>query len=204
MKNMESPLKLTNKLHLDALISLLIFFFFLGSIGGYLWEILLYLLKDGHFRNRGFLYGPWLPIYGTGGVMFFLLLGHSCVGISPCHFPRTKPLSPLTVFLSSAALGGTLELLVGWMLDKIWQLRYWDYSEYFLNLNGYICFVSIIGFAIAGSIWIGILTPFLQKLWFHIPLGYRRRINTLLVLLLLVDCTAALIFPNQGRGVTFP
>jgi uncharacterized membrane protein len=201
---MEKNLNFTKKLHSGALISLLIFFFFLGATGGYLWEILLFLVKDGQFCNRGFLYGPWLPVYGTGSVLFFLLLGHSCIGVSPFRFPRSIPMHPIHVFLYSAVLGGSLELLIGWLLDKFWQRRYWDYSGYFLNLNGYICLGSIIGFAVAGSIWICILAPALQKLWFRIPLRYRRGINTLLVLLFLVDCAAALIFPNQGHGVTFP
>ena len=41
-----------------------IYFFFLGSIGGFLWEVAIFLYRDKTFANRGFLYGPWLPVYG--------------------------------------------------------------------------------------------------------------------------------------------
>ena len=43
-----------------------IYFFFLGSIGGFLWEVAIFLYRDNTFAHRGFLYGPWLPVYGIG------------------------------------------------------------------------------------------------------------------------------------------
>ena len=51
-------------------VSLLIHFFFLGSFWGFLWETLIFIAKDNTFRNRGFFYGPWLPVYGIGAVYF--------------------------------------------------------------------------------------------------------------------------------------
>ena len=96
-----------------------IYFFFLGSIGGFLWEVAIFLYRDKTFANRGFLYGPWLPVYGIGAVLFYLLLG--------C---RRKKIHPAGVFFLSAGIGTGLELLIGWFLDIFWNLRYWDYSGY--------------------------------------------------------------------------
>ena len=59
---------LPRKKAVSFLISQMVFFFFLASIGGFLWEVLIFLFQDGIFRNRGFLYGPWLPVYGAGAV----------------------------------------------------------------------------------------------------------------------------------------
>lgn len=171
-------------------ISLFIFYFFVASIAGFLWEVLIFLVKEGQFRNRGFLYGPWLPVYGTGAVLMYVLL-----------FKFKK--NPLWAFLLSLLIGTALELTIGWLLDHLWELRYWDYTGSLLNFHGYVCLASALGFGVAGVLWICLLSGFLEKLWFKIPLKVRRAINTLIVLLFILDCAAALFFPNTGRGITF-
>lgn len=66
-----------------------IYFFFLGSIGGFLWEVAIFLYRDKTFANRGFLYGPWLPVYGIGAVLFYLLLGcRRKKSTRPASFPQ--------------------------------------------------------------------------------------------------------------------
>lgn len=152
--------------------------------------MLLLLRKDGSFHNRGFLYGPWLPVYGAGGVILYLL------------FRRIKK-HPVRVFFLSALAGSALELLIGWILDTVWGLRYWDYSSYPWNFSGYICLYSALGFGIAGTAWVCFVSGILEKLWFRFPRTFRYAFNSLLVLLLLLDAAAALIFPNTGAGITF-
>lgn len=177
--------------HIWAYISQLIFYFFLASIGGFLWEVLIFLVKEGQYHNRGFFYGPWLPVYGVGAVLLYIVL------------QKVKK-HPIAVFLLSVSIGTVLELAIGWLLDAVWGMRYWDYSSYLLNFRGYICLWSALGFGIAGTIWVCFLSGFLEKLWFKIPLKTRRAINTVLILLFILDCAAALIFPNAGNGITFP
>ena len=126
----------------------MIFFFFTGSVCGYVWEVLIFLLKEGTFRNRGFLYGPWLPVYGIGAVLFSVVL--SPRELLPDSSGKYKKNHPVTVFFLSTLLGSGLELVIGWFLDFFWNLRYWDYSGYFLDFRGYICLVSALGFGIAG------------------------------------------------------
>lgn len=171
-------------------VSLMFFFYFVASIGGYLWEVIIFLWKDGTFRNRGFLYGPWLPVYGVGAVLFYLF------------FFKMKS-HPVSVFLLSTLVGSGLELLIGWVLDTFWELRYWDYSGYPYNLWGYICLYSALGFGIAGMLWVCLLSRLLEMLWYKFPKVFRCAFNTLLILLLLLDVSAALIFPNTGVGITF-
>lgn len=180
--------------HIWDIINLEIFFFFLTSMGGFLWEVLIFLVKEHHFYNRGFFYGPWLPVYGIGAVLLSL-----CIQCTPLAKKKT----PINVFFFSLVLGTIIELLVGWMLDFLWQLRYWDYSDYFLNFKGYICFISAIGFGIAGVLWICVLAPFFQKIYKKIPVPLRYLLNTLLILAFLFDSAASFIFPNTGTGITF-
>ncbi len=178
--------------HIAWLISLQIFFFFFFSVAGFLWEVIIFFVKDGGFTNRGFLYGPWLPVYGVGGVLFYLLLS------------RTAKKHPVITFFLSLLIGTGLELLIGWFLDSIWDLRYWDYRGYPFNYNGYICLWSALGFGFAGVLWVCVLSGFFAKLWEKLPVPVRLGANTILVLLFVLDCAAALIFPNIGRGITFP
>lgn len=171
-------------------ITLLIFCFFAASFCGFLWEVLIFLVQEGHFRNRGFLYGPWLPVYGSGAVLMYLL------------FSRLKR-HPVKAFLSSTLLGTSLELTIGWILDHFWNLRYWDYTTSPLNFHGYICLTSALGIGIAGALWLCLFAARLEKFWFSMPEKLRSVITAILLFLFVLDCAAALIFPNTGRGITF-
>lgn len=195
-----SKLYKTREFTISDIVSLFIFLFFAAAFGGYIWEVLIFLVKDRAFVNRGFLYGPWLPVYGIGAVLFSLVLSGR-----PLSFPAKKRQKnhPIKVFVLSALFGSGLELIIGWFLDAIWQLRYWNYSDYFLNFHGYICLVSAVCFGIAGVLWICVISPALTKFWFHFSSGFRKKWNTIIVLLFLIDCAAALIFPNTGRSITF-
>lgn len=173
-----------------TLITQYIYFFFVCSIAGFLWEVLIFLIKDGEFCKRGFLYGPWLPVYGTGGVLFHLIL-------------RKLKKHPVGVFLLAMTIGTGVELLTGWFLDKVWGLRYWDYSESFLNLNGYVCLYSAIGFGAAGVLWVCLFSGLAFKLWIRIPTTGRNWIITILMIAFLIDCAASLLYPNIGSGITF-
>lgn len=184
--------KLPGAGHLSAqeFIFLLLFYFYTASLCGFLWEVLIFLVREGHFRNRGFLYGPWLPVYGSGAVLLYLLLS----GLKR---------RPIKAFLCSLLIGTSLELLIGWVLDFFWELRYWDYTGSLFCFRGYICLVSALGIGLAGALWVCLLSSLLAKIWFRIPQKISRSGIRILTLLFLLDCIASLIVPNTGRGITF-
>ena len=179
--------------HMSAqeFLFLLLFYFYTASLCGFLWEVLIFLVKEGHFRNRGFLYGPWLPVYGSGAVLLYLLLS----GLKR---------RPVKAFLYSLFLGTSLELLIGWVLDFFWGLRYWDYTGSPFCFCGYICLVSALGIGAAGALWVCLLSSLLQKFWCFVPEKIRRSGIIILTLLFLLDCAVSLVVPNTGRGITFP
>ena len=154
-------------------VSLLIHFFFLGSFWGFLWETLIFIAKDNTFRNRGFFYGPWLPVYGIGAVVFYCLFHSSRETISIRSLRKSNRLflfktkyHPLTIFIKTALLGTALELVIGWFLDIFFDLRYWDYSSYPFNFHGYICLLSAVGFGVAGMLWICVFSEISETLVF--------------------------------------
>lgn len=179
-----------NKQTIWKQISQCIFFFFLASFAGFCWEVILLFMKEGTLYKRGFFYGPWLPVYGVGAVLIYLTL-------------QSQRHHPIRAFTLSALIGGGTELAIGWLLDAVWELRYWDYTNTFLNFRGYVCLWSFLGFGVAGMIWICFFIPLLERFWEKVPPRFKRLFLTLLLVLFMFDCAAALIFPNEGKGITF-
>lgn len=101
-------------------------FFFLYSFLGWVWESCYVSLRQGRWVNRGFLNGPLLPIYGFGAVAILL-------------FTLPVAANPLLVFLMGMTGATLLEYVTGWTMERLFHVRYWDYSMYRFNLNGYIC-----------------------------------------------------------------
>lgn len=171
-------------------INNLLFLFFAASLAGFLWEVILLLFMEGRFCNRGFFYGPWLPVYGSGATLIY------------CCLKRQKD-RPVRCFFLSALIGASVELFTGWLLHTLFRLRYWDYSGQFLNIGGYVCLYSVLGFALAGTFFVCIAAPFLLKYWQRLSLRTRKNAIGILLLLAAVDVAASLIFPNTGRGITY-
>ena len=99
--------------------------FFAFSAAGWLWEVALHLLQDGVLVNRGTMLGPWLPVYGVGGVLAVVLL-------------RRCAARPLRVFVWGALLCTAVEYAAGRYLLAVYGLRWWDYSRLPLNLDGLV------------------------------------------------------------------
>lgn len=100
--------------------------FFIYAFLGWCTEVSYAATKTGKFVNRGFLNGPWCPIYGFGVVIVLAFL---------------EPLKSnlFVLFLGSVVLTSALEWLTGFLLEKLFAQRWWDYSNEPFNLSGYIC-----------------------------------------------------------------
>lgn len=166
------------------------YFFFLSAFAGFLWEGTLTLLRDNTVCKRGFFYGPWLPVYGVGGVLFYLLL----------H--RLKKHYVLC-FILSAAIGTALELIIGLLIRQVYHLNYWDYSGFYFNYLGLICLLSSVGFGIAGVLWVSYLSRYALLLWNKLSIKKQKTLLLLLLLLFTIDCLIAVPAPNTGRGITY-
>ena len=150
-----------NKLSLHALkafhsrwtgCSYYVFFFFTAAFLGYIWEVFLTLILNHTLCNRGFLYGPWLPVYGFGALLFSLLL-------------KRFSSHPVKAFFLSGVAGSLLELITGLALSNYWHARYWDYSSLPFDISGYVSLLSFLAFGLAGSLWLCFLSPRLLNFW---------------------------------------
>lgn len=167
-----------------------ILLFFLVSFLGWIWEVCLYLVKEGKFVNRGILTGPWLPIYGMGALFLYFLL------------KRWKK-RPVAVFLISMIVCSVLEYASGCLLEKMWGVKWWDYSDMPLNLNGHICILSSIMFGVGGMILIYFLMPLYKKIYQKSSAKARTTIGLLLLLIFIIDAAYSADFPNAGNGITY-
>lgn len=101
-------------------------FFFIYAFLGWCMEVSYAVLNTGRFKNRGFLNGPVCPIYGFGMSLILLLVE-----------PVQDNLFLLFVF--STLLTTALEFITGFILEKIFNAKWWDYSKLPFNINGYVC-----------------------------------------------------------------
>lgn len=163
--------------------------FFTAAFIGWLWEVLLYLVTAHTIVNRGVYRGPYLPIYGTGGVLLMLVL---------YRFRR----HPFYVFFFSCAFCTILEYLTGVWLEWKWGVRWWDYSGHLWNLNGHICLTSSIGFGLGGILLICIFQPFFNKSYHHMTLRLRTILCIIFTLIFIADAAYSATLPNTGRNIS--
>lgn len=193
-----SPIPLIQqKVHLEHLhyarhysVCSLISMFFIFCVVGWLWEVSIHIIEDGVFVNRGVLHGPWLPIYGSGGVMILLLLNKF----------RQKP---MVEFISAIVLCGIVEYATSYVLEVTHNgQKWWDYSGYFLNINGRICAEGLLVFGLAGFAGVYFLSPLIDNLLCRFSLRKVLPICIILVLVFTVDNIYSAKHPNVGKGIT--
>ena len=166
-----------------------ILLFFTFSIIGWLWEVLLHLINQGEFVNRGTMYGPWLPIYGFGGVAILILLKKF----------RDKPFQ---LFISAFILCGIVEYGTAWYLETFKHLKYWDYTGYFFNIQGRVCLEGLIVFGLGGCGFTYIVAPILDNLYQKISPSITKKVASILLILFIADFIYATITPNTGEGIS--
>jgi len=120
--------------------------FWLYGVLGWCMETLLVSIKSKKFINRGFLLGPYCPIYGTGGVILLLLSSYKD--------------DKLVVFILSIFICSLVEYLTSYIMEFIYNVRWWDYSNRMFNINGRICLFNSICFGLLGTLMVCFLNPF--------------------------------------------
>lgn len=168
----------------------LVLMFFVFSFIGWAWEVSLHLIVEGDFVNRGVLHGPWLPIYGAGSILILVALN------------RLRRW-PLAEFAAAIVLCGVVEYWTSWVLEKMnGGQRWWDYSGYFLNLDGRICAEGLLVFGIGGVAIVYVLAPVLDNVIRRIPVKLLAAVCVILLLAFGADQLYSAGHPNTGKGIT--
>ena len=148
--------------------------YFIYSIIGWFLEVGLAFYEHKKFVNRGFLIGPYCPIYGVGCLLLTILL--------------SKYINePGVIFAFSIFICATLEYLTSYLMEKIFKLRWWDYSNMKFNINGRICLETLIPFGIIGVLVVKYISPFLINTVNSINFNILIIINIIILSILITD-----------------
>lgn len=138
----------------------LILYFFVYGFLGWCTEVAFAACKERKFVNRGFLNGPICPIYGIG------------VGIV-VQFLTPYQDNLLALYVTSVVLVTALEWVTGFILEKVFHNKWWDYSKMPLNLNGYVCLLFSLIWGVACVVIVEFIHPLIHKVlsWIPTPIG---------------------------------
>lgn len=153
-------------------LAIIFLIFMTYAFGGWAMEVIISLLQRRKLVNRGFLVGPICPIYGVGALLLSLVV--------------SSDESPLVIFCVAVVGSAVLEYSVSYVMEKLFRVRWWDYTDQPFNLNGRICAESVLAFGVIGVLILKIINPALLALYSSMP--------QFLMLLLAAVLAAWLIF----------
>ena len=163
-----------------------ILLFVIYAFIGWLWEVLISFIQYRRFINRGFLIGPYIPIYGFGGqiaTLFFssLAVGEGLRGV-------------LITVVSTGIICSILEYFTSFIMEKIFNNRWWDYSDMPLNINGRICLIYSIAFGIGCTLTLRSINPGIRYLYDLIHLNQLSGIILIIIFSIIIFTDTGLSF----------
>lgn len=153
----------------------LVWIFIVYAFIGWCTEVSYATLDTGKFVNRGFLNGPYCPIYGCGVVIVVAILT-----------PLKESL--FLLFIGSVVLTTVLEYVTGFLLEKVFHNKWWDYSDKPFNVKGYICLKFSIYWGLACTFIMDVLHPIIYGVITWIPYTAGVIILSILMCVFTVDC----------------
>lgn len=131
-------------------------YFIIYAFFGWCLEVVYQAVEHGKFINRGFLNGPYCPIYGFGVIIV-------CYALEPIKG------NLVVLYVGAVLLTTSLELLTGFLLEKIFDQKWWDYSKERFNLKGYICLKFSLLWGVACLVAVRLIHPSVERFVSKIP-----------------------------------
>ena len=155
------------------IISNFIIWFVVYSIAGWVYEVIICSIEQRHYVDRGFLHGPYCPIYGAGAVVNLLIMGNID--------------NAAVLFLAGMVTTTTLEYITSVVMEKLFYARWWDYSQMRFNLNGRVCLLGSLVFGAMITLLIKVVHPAVSGITDQIPSMYRNITAAALLIILILD-----------------
>lgn len=138
--------------------------------------------------NRGFLVGPYCPIYGFGAIFIILLL-------------KDYVSHPIGLFCMAMILCSILEYFTSYVMEKLFNARWWDYSNKKFNINGRICLNTMVAFGLLGVLVMYYINPFFMKIINSIPNNVLIIIAIVVGVIFIIDVLFSVRTVSSFRGV---
>ncbi len=172
---------------LETVARYALYFFFYSALG-WLVESCYCSVRPRKWVNRGFLTGPLCPIYGTGALVFMVLvepIRHIPMPVTAAG--HTVSVTGVAVFLTSLVFADIVEFIVSFLMEKLFHARWWDYSNRFLNIQGRICFLHSMYWGTAGVVFLYLMHPFFDRFIGRLPVKFVYGILAVILVIFLVD-----------------
>lgn len=149
--------------------------FFIYAIFGYICEVVYcFIYNKGKIQDRGFLYGPYVPLYGFGALIIIFVL-------------KRYEYDPIVLFVMAMILMSLLEYITSYLMEKIFENKWWDYSSTRFNINGRICLFNAILFGMLGVFMTYYINPTVTRYLNKIPNIWKLILATMLFIVILFD-----------------
>ena len=152
--------------------------FIIGSVMGYILEMIVGLVQNGHFVSRqGLLIGPFIQVYGLGLVTYYLVIS------------KIETKSNLKIFILSMILGGIIEYLFSYFQEKLFGTISWDYTNLPFNINGRTSLLHCLYWGTGGILFVKFILPYIDRLDNLYKYKSYKIVTTFLVLFICFDIT---------------
>lgn len=149
-------------------------YLFIYSVLGWIVEMIYCRILQGKWTNRGFLFGPYCPIYGFGSLLIIYTLN---------NFAKY----PIAVFFLGMLFTSILEYITSYLMEKMFNAKWWDYSHMKFNINGRVCLLNSLEFAILGLVLVYNVHPIVSKYVALIPNDTLQVISIALFTFIIID-----------------
>ncbi len=162
-------------------------YFIIYSIAGWLLESIYRSFCEKRIINTGFLNGPLCPIYGIGAIIMFLFLRQFSNNI-------------IILFLISFVGMSLWEYIVGYLLEKIFKTKYWDYSDHKINIKGRVCLSNSICWGILGILFVKYIHPFVERELQYVNPITLKIIIYIITIIFIIDTIVSIVKMNSIKN----
>lgn len=170
-------------------LSMVFLLFLIYAFLGWCMEVCVALHDEKKLINRGFLIGPICPIYGVGVVLMQILLYRYMD-------------DPVVLFVMAVLVCSFLEYFTGYIMEKLFKARWWDYSHKKFNINGRICLDNLVAFGVLALFVMYLGNPFFFNVFSKINIVLLNVVAVILCILLIIDVCISFKIINGFKHVT--